>query len=720
MKERLWEFTDNYGTFKSGEALNIKGLYLPLCNNHPMMSSISADLHGDLKTGYDNFLLEPASRISLTNSKSSRNFWIYLNQKCVWSATGVSKDLTLPKKDEFILEGGLSYQRIERSNKKIGLKATITSFIPSGKDPLEIMLIDIDNISKRAIEFIPTAAIPLFGRSANNLHDHRHVTSLLNRVKVEKYGVILTPALAFNEAGHNKNRSAYFVLGYQGNATPPEYIYPTQDGFTGEDSDLEAPQAVYRNTPPADKFVQGKEAMAGLKFRKTALFPGRRCSYAVLMGVSADPEKIKAIFDKYSGLKKIRGSLDSTREYWKSLSSRISVKSHDHDFDNWLRWVSIQPVLRKIFGCSFLPDFDYGKGGRGWRDLWQDCLSLILIHPEETKDLLINNFAGVRIDGSNATVIGKKPGEFIADRNNISRVWMDHGAWPLITTGLYINQTSDLDILFKQIPYFRNHELCRGRVIDAGWSNSYGKSLKDKSGRVYRGTILEHLLVENLVQFFNVGDHNNIRLENADWNDGLDMAYQNGESVAFTAMYAANLNALADLIIKTGKKTVSVLKELRILIEASGNKKISYSSAKEKKSALERYFSAVKFEVSGEKVNIASGDLAKDLKKKACWIHRHIQEKEWLKEGFFNGYYDNDARRVEGTAKGRVRMTLTGQVFAIMSGIASPEQISLVFKNSCKYLRENGLGGFRLNTDFKEERLNLGRAFSFAYGDKEK
>jgi len=40
--------------------------------------------------------------------------------------------------------------------------------------------------------------------------------------------------------------------------------------------------------------------------------------------------------------------------------------------------VAIQPTLRKIFGCSFLPDFDYGKGGRGWRDLWQDCLGLIL------------------------------------------------------------------------------------------------------------------------------------------------------------------------------------------------------------------------------------------------------------------------------------------------------------------------------------------------------
>ena len=46
----------------------------------------------------------------------------------------------------------------------------------------------------------------------------------------------------------------------------------------------------------------------------------------------------------------------------------------------------------------------------------------------ETRDLLLNNCAGIRIDGTNATIIGSRPGEFIADRNNI-QVWMDHGTW---------------------------------------------------------------------------------------------------------------------------------------------------------------------------------------------------------------------------------------------------------------------------------------------------
>jgi len=109
---------------------------------------------------------------------------------------------------------------------------------------------------------------------------------------------------------------------------------------------------------------------------------------------------------------------------------------------------------------SFLPDHDYGKGGRGWRDIWQDLLSLILIEPAEVRANLLNNFAGVRMDGSNATIIGAKMGEFIADRNAITRVWMDPRCVAVITTLLYINQTGDFDLLFEPASYF-----CRSPAV---------------------------------------------------------------------------------------------------------------------------------------------------------------------------------------------------------------------------------------------------------------
>ncbi len=720
MGKSLWRFIDREGTFVSDIADKNKSLYFPLCNTSPIMSSLSPDLHGDIKSGFNSFLLEPASRLSLKNLRSSRNFWVYSSPDKIWSAAGVAKNnKDLQQYDIFRLEAGLLWHKVTRENKKIGLKSEILSFIPASGEPLEIMSVTLTNVSSRPLKFIPTAAIPVFGRSANNLHDHRHVTSLLQRIKKDKYGIIVKPTLSFDESGHRKNSNHYFVLGIGPKQKAPQYLFPTQGEFSGE-SDLESPDAVFKNLLPGkNNPLQGKEAMGALRFAPTLLNPEETASYIILMGIAKEEKEIQTILGRFNHSDKILEALKQNKAYWQEKSGEIQVNTKDPCFDNWLRWVNLQPVLRRVFGCSFLPDFDYGKGGRGWRDLWQDCLSLILSNPGEVRRLLVNNFCGVRIDGSNATIIGRNPGEFIADRNNISRVWMDHGAWPLFTIQLYIHQSADLKILLEKAAYFKDRQLARGKEIDARWSPEEGSRLKTKSGQAYKGTLLEHILLENLVQFFNVGPHNFILLEGGDWNDGLDMASAHGESVAFSAMYAENLKSLVEITERLGEKNIAILKEMLPLLDTLSSAKIDYSRVSEKRKLLERYFNSVRGEVSGKKILLNSAGLIRDLKRKSEWMYGHIRKNAWLKEGFFNGYYNNDKQRVEGYIKGVTRMTLTGQTFPLMSGIASEKQANSLINNTRKYLKDKKLSGLRLNTDFKEEQLNLGRAFSFVYGDKE-
>ncbi len=714
MEKKLWSFIDNQGSFESCLAHQIKTLYFPLANEK-IMSSVTADLYGDIKTGQNSFLLTPVSRSDLKDSKSSRNFWIYINQNKAWSATGVSKNLKQIQEDKFSLNAGLLWHQLTRENKKIGLKAEILSFVPATGEPVEIMQVKITNTSTHNIEFIPSAAIPIYGRSANNLRDHRHVTSLLQRVTLHKLGVMVEPTLVFDESGHRPNKDIYFVLGWEGNFRPPQYIYPTQEAFCGEGGDLEAPFSVLRNMPPdKNTQIQGRDTMGALRFHKITLSSRQSRSYIVLMGIAETKTEIEKIINCFKSEGKVKESFNKTKNFWAEQSSQISVSSGNADFDNWFRWVSIQPTLRRIFGCSFLPDFDYGKGGRGWRDLWQDCLGLILNNPQKARPLLINNFSGVRIDGSNATIIGKKPGEFIPDRNNISRVWMDHGIWPLLTLDLYINETGDADILFAETTYFRDHQIHRAAAVDYSWDPSYGQRLRTARGRLYYGTLLEHLLVQNLVQFFNVGSHNYVRLEGADWNDGLDMAKENGESVAFSCMYAHNLRLLSELLLRIGDRKIKLAKELKALFA-----KLDYNDIKAKQSIVQDYFTQTKDVLSGDKIDRDTLKLAEDLESKSHWLTRHIREDAWLRQGFFNGYYDNQKKPVEGMKKGRVRMALASQVFPIMSGVAEDRQIKLMLKSINKHLFNKKLRGYHLNTDFKEEQYNLGRAFSFVYGDKE-
>jgi len=735
--EKLWEFTDNLGSFESKSADKIKSLYFPLCNE-ALMSSITPDLHGDIKSGQDSFLLQPVSRIDLANLKSSRNFWVYINKDKIWSATGVSKDLKQIQNDKFSLVAGLLWQKVSRENKELGLRAEILSFVPAGNSPVEIMQVKITNISSKAIEFIPTAAIPIYARSANNLRDHRHVTSLLQRVSTYKTGVIVKPTLSFDEAGHHPNKEIYFVLGFDEKYSPPEFIYPTQEMFCGEGGDLEAPLCVLENKLPV-KFmqIQGKESMGALRFPKIHLKAKESHCYIILMGISEEESKVDKVKIKFNTSSKVKAALEETKDYWSKISHQINISTGNPDFDNWFRWVNIQPLLRRIFGCSFLPDFDYGKGGRGWRDLWQDCLGLILNNPENVRGLLANNFSGVRIDGSNATIIGKKGAGFIADRNAIARVWMDHGVWPLLTLDLYINETGDFAILFEKTTYFRDQHILRSREVDKSWGERKGNKLKTFSGKVYAGSILEHLLIQNLIQFFNVGRHNHIRLEGGDWNDGLDMAKEYGESVAFSAMYGQNLKILSDLLLRMGRhppqrvggrpprqyggRKVEVACELKILLAG-----INYSNIKGKQKILSDYFIKTKSGVSGKKISIDTDTLSKNLKDKSEWMFNNIRKREWLGEGFFNGYYDNKNNRVEGRKNSIVRMMLASQVFPVMSGAADERQLNQVLKSVKKYLRDKKLKGYHLNTDFSRSvlktpagALNLGRAFSFVYGDKE-
>lgn len=93
-------------------------------------------------------------------------------------------------------------------------------------------------------------------------------------------------------------------------------------------------------------------------------------------------------------------------DYWQNKVN-VRYRTGDERFDNLLRWISFQPILRRIYGCSFLPHHDYGRGGRGWRDLWQDCLSLLIMDPCGVRQMILDNYGGVRLDGTNATIIGE-------------------------------------------------------------------------------------------------------------------------------------------------------------------------------------------------------------------------------------------------------------------------------------------------------------------------
>jgi cellobiose phosphorylase len=746
--EPFYTYLPDGVSFTSTQAAAIKTIYAPLCGIDALSvkSAITPFLSGDIKIDKFHYLTKPASREDLRFPL--REFFIFIKDKGVLSLFRES----LPGKAS--VEIGPLWHKLKIIHQKAGLEISTINFVPITGENVELMQVTVKNISKKTIKFTPTSAIALFGRSRDNKHDHEHVTALLNRAQQAPQGVLMRTSMAFNEEGHKPSSRVYFVYGCQQGSGGVKGSFPTVDSFYGDGGSMSRPAAVFENQKPlslAPQALNGKEVAGAIRFSDATLVPGASQTYIVAVGIEPDEAKTKETFSCFNSPEKLSKALEANKKYWSDKMSSIVFSLGDENFNAWMKWVTLQPVLRRIFGCSFLPDHDYGKGGRGWRDIWQDLLSLILIEPHLVRQDLINNCAGIRIDGSNATIIGARPGEFLADRNAITRVWMDHGAWPFLTFQLYIDQSGDFDILLQKQTYFRDPQLSRTQEKDLEFNGRYGNKLLDKKGQVYEGTILEHLLVEHLTQFFNVGEHNIIRLESADWNDGLDMAAARGESVAFSSFYAGNLLGLADLIedLSSVKGTciIRVARELLILLDTLGER-VNYDDHQAKHNHLfGKYFHNVQPALSGETVELSVKEVARDLRTKGHWMFAHIRRQEkvqftplsfprkpppWRGKResnskkdtktymWFNGYYDNKARRVEGFQDQRVRMTLTGQVFSIMSGMATHEEIQGIISSVDQFLKDKKLGGLRLNTDFGERHyLDLGRTFGFAYGTKE-
>ena len=95
------------------------------------------------------------------------------------------------------------------------------------------MRVTVTNLGGEALTFTPTAAMPLYGRSADNIRDHRHVTSLLQRLRVERNGVTLTPTLTFDERGHRPGAVHYTVRGQEQDGALPVRFLGTVQAFCG-------------------------------------------------------------------------------------------------------------------------------------------------------------------------------------------------------------------------------------------------------------------------------------------------------------------------------------------------------------------------------------------------------------------------------------------------------------------------------------------------------
>ena len=234
-----YEYTGKDGEFKLKDANRWSYLYFPDGAPSGMMGSLTPEFGGDLKTSQNTFILEPVSSDNLHNNRSTRNFWLKLENGPLVSCMGASSRQhaleATTGEDEATLYGGMLFQKVERKLGRSGLRCEVTTFVPvNTDDQIELTKVTVTNTSDEPVTFTATAAAPIYGRSADNIRDHRNVTSMLNRVRTTKYGVVNFPTLTFDERGHRMNEVEYGFFCAEQEGIEPVAFCPVLEDFMAQ------------------------------------------------------------------------------------------------------------------------------------------------------------------------------------------------------------------------------------------------------------------------------------------------------------------------------------------------------------------------------------------------------------------------------------------------------------------------------------------------------
>ena len=133
----------------------------------------------------------------------------------------------------------------------------------------------------------PTGAVPLYGRSADNLRDHRNVTSMLHRIRTTPTGCGSAPPCPLTSGATGPTGRSTICWATVPTGQAPAAFYPHGGGVhRGGAAASPIPGRCWENYPgvPAGACRAGREAMGAFRFAPLTLAPGASARYICCWG----------------------------------------------------------------------------------------------------------------------------------------------------------------------------------------------------------------------------------------------------------------------------------------------------------------------------------------------------------------------------------------------------------------------------------------------------
>ena len=418
-----------------------------------------------------------------------RYFYIYDNGD-FWSPgwAPVKKEL-----DSYECRHGLGYTRI--TGKRNDISTEVTFFVPQNYNG-EVQKVVIKN------EGTATKKITLFSFQEwclwNAQEDMTNFQRNFSTGEVEIEGSVIYHKTEYKE---RRNHYAFYSVN-----VPVTGFDSDRDSFIGLYNGFEAPQAVVAgksNNSVADGWAPVASHSIDIELKA-----GEQKELVFILGYVENKEeekweskgvinkkKAKEMIEKFKTAADVDKAFAELKEYWDSLLSQYTIKSHDEKLDRMVNiWNQYQCMV--TFNMSRSASyFESGIGrGMGFRDSNQDLLGFVHQIPERAKERLLDIAATQLEDGGayhQYQPLTKK------GNNEIGGDFNDDPLWLIIAVAAYIKETGDFSILKEQVPY----------------DNDMSKAT----------TFFEHLKRSFDHVTNNLGPHGLPLIGRADWNDCLNL-----------------------------------------------------------------------------------------------------------------------------------------------------------------------------------------------------
>src|SRR5690606_5275279 len=179
--------------------------------------------------------------------------------------------------------------------------------------------------------------------------------------------------------------------------------------------------------------------------------PEEEAVVVFLLGCAGSAEEALAMIDLLAGPESARAELERAKASWRERGGAIRLRTPDDSFDTIMNgWLLYQTIAYRLWGRSA---YCQAGGAYGFRDQLQDCMALLNIWPELSREQIL-------LHASRQFREGDVQHWWHAERGNGIRTrYSDDLLWLAFVTAEYLEKTGDDSILHESVPFLESDVL---------------------------------------------------------------------------------------------------------------------------------------------------------------------------------------------------------------------------------------------------------------------